>query len=182
MVELHDLDLLPADWHGWFHPSCREGLRRLIAQHRPKIIVELGSWLGVSGAFMASVSDAQIYCVDTWQGDAGVCADLEGQKRLPHAYQQFLSNMVHAGLRDRVTPVRMTTVEAAAALDVWPDLIYLDAAHDEASVRADLEAWAPYVMPGGVICGDDAAVVGAVVRSTLPGLRYFQDEAFWWLE
>jgi hypothetical protein len=35
------------------------------------------------------------------------------------------------------------------------DFVYLDARHDEPSVRADLDRWWPVVRPGGLLCGHD---------------------------
>ena len=37
---------------------------------------------------------------------------------------------------------------------LW-DFVYIDAAHDERSVMADLEAWYPLVRPGGILAGHD---------------------------
>jgi hypothetical protein len=35
------------------------------------------------------------------------------------------------------------------------DWVHLDARHDYASVKADLEAWLPKIKPGGWLSGDD---------------------------
>jgi len=40
-------------------------------------------------------------------------------------------------------------------LNVQPDLIYIDASHDEENVFADLCAWYPFVEKRGILCGDD---------------------------
>ena len=57
----------------------------------------------------------------------------------------------------------MSSLEAAQWLKTFrirPDLIYIDAGHDEESVYADLKAWFPLVQGHGVICGDDWALSG----------------------
>lgn len=51
---------------------------------------------------------------------------------------------------------RMTGDEAAARIpDGSLDFVYLDARHDYASVRSDLEVWYPKVAPGGLLAGHD---------------------------
>ena len=55
---------------------------------------------------------------------------------------------------------RFNSINAAESLgrqgeDARPDFVYIDAAHDEASVAADLKAWAPLVRPGGILAGHD---------------------------
>ena len=55
---------------------------------------------------------------------------------------------------------QMTSVEAAkrfaTVAHMAPvDFVYIDADHSEASVTADLEAWAPLVRPGGILAGHD---------------------------
>jgi predicted O-methyltransferase YrrM len=49
----------------------------------------------------------------------------------------------------------MASLEAAQALNVQADLIYIDGAHDTESVYADIIAWYPHLAEGGVLCGDD---------------------------
>ena len=46
-------------------------------------------------------------------------------------------------------------MDAAKECNIAPDLIYLDASHDEKSVYADLVAWWPFVKGHGILCGDD---------------------------
>jgi hypothetical protein len=77
---------------------------------------------------------------------------------LPTLYEQFLSNVVHAGLTHIIIPMRMSGLQAATWMDsmeVKPDLIYIDASHDIPSVLADLSAWFPFVKGHGILCGDD---------------------------
>lgn len=55
-------------------------------------------------------------------------------------------------------PVKATTNEAISFfydLQIKPDLIYVDAAHDEESVYQDIVNYFPLVKGHGVICGDD---------------------------
>jgi predicted O-methyltransferase YrrM len=52
--------------------------------------------------------------------------------------------------------MKMTSLEAAALIpDGSLDLVFIDAAHDYPSVRADIDAWRPKVRAGGVLSGHD---------------------------
>jgi predicted O-methyltransferase YrrM len=63
--------------------------------------------------------------------------------------------------------VRGFSVEVAATVaDASLDFVYLDANHEEAHVRADLEAWVPKVRPGGIVSGHD--------YTPKPGRKYRQ--------
>ena len=75
--------------------------------------------------------------------------------------------------------------EVAKYPDDYFDIVYVDAAHEYESVKADIAAWLPKVKTGGVICGDDY-VAG------WPGVVQAVDEAFpkinrvgghqWWVK
>ena len=57
---------------------------------------------------------------------------------------------------ERSSVWRMFGGEAAEKLPHHSlDFVYLDARHDEASVREDLETWAAKVRPGGILAGHD---------------------------
>jgi predicted O-methyltransferase YrrM len=150
---------LAFDPQGWLDDGTREKLRELLVARGARVVVELGSWLGLSTRFLAEQlpANGKVYAVDTWLGSEEINCQPAMARRLPDLYQRFLSNVLHAGLTDRIVPVRMTTVEAAAALDVLPDLVFVDASHREADVYADIMAWYPRLMAGGILCGDDWA-------------------------
>jgi predicted O-methyltransferase YrrM len=145
---------LPFDGHGWFGNDKQ--LLPLIETYQPMTVIEIGSWLGCSTRFIAEniPQGGKIYAVDTWAGSPEEEVHMK-DPRLPHLYQLFLSNIRQAGFTDIIIPVRMKSLEAAKALNVQADLIYLDAAHDTASVYNDIFAWYPHLAPGGLMCGDD---------------------------
>lgn len=145
---------LPFDSHGWFlnAPQLTEQLNQKPIQ----TVIEVGSWLGCSTRFIAkSIPDgAKVYAVDTWRGSTNEEATMK-DPRIPYLYQLFLSNVKHAGLTDKIIPVRMASLEAALALNVQADLIYIDASHDTVSVYNDIIAWYPHLKADGIMCGDD---------------------------
>lgn len=155
------IDVLPMQsWEGWFQNQTI--LLKLLNEYNPKIIVELGSWLGASTAFIAkNTSDAsQIYAIDVWV-ETAECAKSTGLPRnelnifFSRFYQQFLSNVIHLSLANKIIPVRMHTLEAARSLNVNPDLIYVDASHETEDVYNDIKAWYAKLAPNGIMCGDD---------------------------
>lgn len=173
---------LPFDGHGWFGNAAP--LTALIQANNPQIVIEVGSWLGCSTRFLAETIDPKghVYAIDTWRGS------VEHQKdpRLKDLYQIFLSNIKQAGLTEKITPLRMESLEAARALNLRGDLIYIDASHDTKSVYNDIIAWEKHLSDKGVLCGDDWkwATVRIAVNNAAKELHYKVQTSgnFWWYE
>lgn len=150
-------EVLPFDSHGWYGHAA--GMERLFKDYQIKTVVEVGSWLGASTRHFASLlpSGGKVYAVDHWMGSTEhQLGASHWHSALPHLYDQFLSNVIHAQLTDIIVPVRMSSLEAATTLtDLSVDLVYIDASHDTPSVLSDLYAWYPYVKGHGILCGDD---------------------------
>jgi hypothetical protein len=69
-------------------------------------------------------------------------------------YEMAISRIRPHGSRARL--LRHGSVEAAGFFrDGSFDFIYIDGAHDYASVKADLEAWYPKLSPQGILAGHD---------------------------
>jgi Methyltransferase domain len=162
------INILPEDPHGWFYNEAH--LRHIIQKNGVKKVIEVGSWMGRSTIAIAKLlpPEGVIYAVDHFLGSsehqAGAYAH---HPSLSYLYQQFLSNVVHNNVTHKVVPVRMSSLEAARAIKVAPDLIYLDGSHDTAAVYSDLVAWWPFVERNGILCGDDESwpsVMAAVSR------------------
>ena len=64
---------------------------------------------------------------------------------------------------------KKSSLSAAATFDADSiDYVFLDAAHDYESVRADIAAWWPKIKPGGWFAGHDYThAEGSLVRSFL---------------
>lgn len=161
----------PKDLQGW--DSEHDIFFETIASVKPKLIVEVGTWKGASAMHMAFVCrrlglEAEIVCVDTWlgnwqhwsrrEGGVGSQSDLKIYNGMPRLYYQFLSNVVHCGYEDMVTPLPLTGVAGAKLfehLKLTPDIIYVDGDHEYESVLFDLRLWIKQLAPGGVLIGDD---------------------------
>jgi predicted O-methyltransferase YrrM len=151
----NNIELLPFDGHGWY--SNANQISQLINAHHVKTVVEVGSWMGLSTRHIASIlpEGGKVYAVDHWLGSE----EHKYHPTLSQLYQQFLSNVIHAGLTNKIIPIRMDSLAAASHLTAIltnpPDLIYIDAGHDTKSVYDDLCAYYPLVQENGILCGDD---------------------------
>jgi len=151
-------ELLPFDPHSWYNnPNEMENLAN---ETKPKIIIELGSWLGHSTSHLAKLvgDNGKVYAVDHWLGSVEHYNVQHLNKKLPLLYDQFLSNIIHYKQTENIIPIRDTTENAIDYFinnKIYPDIIYVDAAHDEENVYKDISNYYPLVKGRGIICGDD---------------------------
>lgn len=188
---------------GWFERP--ELFDELIVKTKPKVIVEVGTWLGASAFYMAKSTkefgyDTEIVCVDTWLGALEFWSDKSDMARYyrlklkhgyPSVYYQFLANAMYLGHQKVITPLPLTSVIASRLLlhyEVRAELIYIDASHEEEDVYQDISLYYKSVLaPGGIIFGHDWGAFGvsqAVRRAliTFPELKYEIDGTFWILQ
>jgi len=151
------VELRPFDPQGWYVNGGQ--MEQLFSIYQPQVVIEVGCWAGASTRHIASLlpEGGILYAVDHWNGsEEHQAGEPFWNPVLPHLYEQFLSNVIHANLTDKIVPVRMSSVDASLYLaDVRADLIYIDASHDYQSVLNDLHVWYPRLSEHGVLCGDD---------------------------
>lgn len=131
----------------------------IVAQVRPKLLVELGTHAGNSYfAFCLALRqiglNAQAVAVDTWQGDehAGNYGD--------DIYQK-VSAINETQFRSFSSLLRMTFDEALPRFkDGSIDLLHIDGLHTYEAVRHDFETWRPKMSPNGVVLFHDTAEYG----------------------
>lgn len=169
---------VPDYMHGWWF-GCERFPQ--FCGEQTKVIVELGSWLGKSARWFCNhCPNATVVCIDHWEGSP------EFQGRFDwivgKSYETFLRNMWK--YRDRVVPLKMKTIEGVELLEslgVQPDLVYIDAGHDEESVYRDVTACLK-AFPEAQIVGDDwdwNGVQRGVRAATDREIHC--DWRFWWL-
>lgn len=165
-------------------------MQRLIQANQVSQVLEIGSWLGKSTRHIANLlpEGGKVTAVDTWEGSEEHLDDPMLTSMLPTLYDQFLSNVIHSGLTDKIEPLKMTSLDASIQLQgSFFDLIYIDAAHATEFVMKDLKAFFPYVEAGrGILCGDDwgwDTVRPAVLAFALyNGLSIYAGTNFWFLK
>lgn len=141
-----------------------------VAELRPRMIVEVGSFLGVSSRHFAAALqredlDAVVVCVDTWLAEQVLWNNPRWRPVLRHVngrpefYKVWMANALAAGLQGYLCPLPMPSPNGARYLKsrgVIADLVYIDASHDEGDVIRDLELyWDLVLRPGGVMLVDD---------------------------
>lgn len=118
--------------------------------------VEVGSWKGMSSAFMAveianSNKNIDFYCVDTWDGSIEHEQYGIDTSRL---YDTFLDNM--SPVKKYYKAIRAASLQAVKQFeDNSLDFVFIDASHEYQDVKDDIIAWLPKVKPGGVLAGHD---------------------------
>jgi hypothetical protein len=166
--------------HFWQNiPGWADGITPLYARivaDAPQVahFVEVGSFKGRSAAFMAveiinSGKQIKFDCVDTWQGSAEHQAGQSWQDADVIAgtlFNSFTANM--APVAGHYTAIRQqSAVGAEMYANETLDFVFIDAAHDYDSVKADITAWLPKVKAGGILAGHDwhyASVQQAVLE------------------
>jgi len=177
---------------GWFNwrSAQEEAVKRFADGSR---FVEVGIYLGRSICSLAEVVECSgkqitVIGVDTCQGSGP-----EGSREKDFhgdAVQQgggtfagaLHKNILDCGFADKVQLIISDSVAAAGLFpDGSLDWVHLDARHDCASVKADIEAWLRKIKPGGWLSGDDyneekwPGVVKAV-RELLPRAEAWSDQ------
>jgi len=71
-------------------------------------------------------------------------------------------------------------------LDIKPDLVYIDASHEEIDVYNDIKAWFPKLSRNGMLCGDDwnweSVRKGVTKYCNENNITVKNDDTFWWFE
>lgn len=135
---------------------------------KSKVAIELGSWLGKSATVIADnlPPEGVLYCADHWRGSLveretnhAIAKEKEGDR----VYSEFCSNLWPHIQSGKVKPLRMSGKNASEFLKskgIAADLIFVDAGHEYAEVKEDIQNFVPLLKSGGVLCGHDYAPHG----------------------
>ncbi|GAB2271862.1 hypothetical protein Dimus_006692 [Dionaea muscipula] len=171
-------DFPPAHINGLLKPTRIKGwgsngavFENLIRKVRPRIVIEVGTFLGASAIHMAEVARrvglgaTQILCLDDFRGWPGFREHrflrgipmVSGDALLLY---QFLQNVVQNGstAAGSILPVPFSTgsgLEAMCEWGVFGDLIEIDAGHDFHSAWSDINRAYKILSPGGAMFGHD---------------------------
>lgn len=197
--------------YGWDHINPRYIQQRLdelhISKHAKRVIhliesidavkcVEVGVFRGqTSQAILRSCPDVILTMIDPWKEHSEGDYRASGDKRARDSQEGHDKAMKRALaltnlFADRRNVVRANSTAAASIARDTADLVFIDAAHDYASVKQDIEAWHPLVRPGGILCGHDyghrryTGVKQAVDEFALDnGLKLHVDReaTVWWI-
>jgi O-antigen biosynthesis protein len=132
-----------------------EGLAYHIVRHyRPKLIVELGTHMGLSALAMGLAlrdlgEGGRLFAVDSWEGDpqAGFYGD--------SVYRTFLGRSEQLDLGSIIVALRMYFDDARDRVATPIDLLHIDGLHTWEAVSHDFEVFGPLVRPGGLVMFHD---------------------------
>ena len=148
--------LIPEGMINWFENA--EALLPLVEDRKPKIAIEVGSWLGSSAIQIARLLQTwggTLICVDHWHGDTSWWAQEGMPLQIQTSFETFRFNLARHGVGNVIVHRGRSQDVARVMPKRSAGLIYIDASHDEMNVRADIAAWWPIVKPGGILAGDD---------------------------
>jgi len=155
-------------------------------------IVEIGSFQGRSTKALVQNTKGTVTAIDSWNEDPTLSREIAvaGNRIntvMPpnYLYEEFMRNL---GEHTNLTVMRGKSLDAAASMNGDKfDMIFIDASHDYAAVKADIEAWKPKLAPGGVLCGHDFDPVKwpdvvRAVNELLPEAKLAVDSIWMWQE
>ena len=114
-------------------------------------IVEIGSYLGASTAFLGFAAlqrNGNVHAVDPWMNTA---MGAEGER---DTFAEFSTNT--APFKHYITTHRGTSAEIQRRVGSLPcDMIFIDGDHSYNAVLTDLRCWLPSLKPGGILAMHD---------------------------
>lgn len=149
------------------------------------IAVEIGTWAGATAIMLADMG-YQVFCIDTWLGDAG--DSLQTTIELCDSitiFDTFCRNVGDRLFRS-IIPLRGPSILWG---HIWPDglpirFLLHDGPHRYKLVLQEINMWGPHVQAGGITCGHDYRLEGAfagvakAVQETGP-FRLMGDSVWW---
>ena len=175
---------------GWFYRNDTLFYKQIIDHFESGHFVEIGSYKGRSSSFMGveialSGKDIKFDCIDTWLGSEehqidGSHPDLDVING--SLYDKFLQNI--EPVKDYINPIRTDSLSACKLYDDNSlDFVFIDAAHDYESVKADVISWLPKIKLGGILSGHDYQIedVSRAVNEILyhQGVNVLNGSCWW---
>ena len=162
LIRLHE-----ASWRLGYH-AFPAVLNKLGLKRGAEVGVAFG---GHSEAILQTTGVEKLYAVDSYQHRS----EYDDPMNLPQPvfdrlYQRTGQRLGAFG--DRVTQVRLDSVEAARQINEPLRFVYIDGDHSYQGIRADLEAWFPLIREGGIIAGHDYG------QPAFPGVKAVADHFF----
>lgn len=142
---------------GW--NSEKPEFAQIVQEAAPKLIVEVGCWVGQGTLRLAELApEAIIIAVDTWLGSTDHNGNIPMENGYPLLYKTFLRNIAGKPAASRIFPMPQTSKTAARfikTLPQKPDTIYIDGSHEVGDVYDDVSAYYEVLAQGGTLFGDD---------------------------
>jgi MMP 1-O-methyltransferase len=141
---------------GWLSDAQGIALFEAAAQVTgPGAIVEIGSWKGRSTIWLAHgarVAGRSVFAIDPHTASR--------EDASANTYDEFSSNIRGAGVEDVVTPLVMSSADAAAHVSGAVEVLFIDGDHSDEGSRIDAAIWLPKLAEGGVVLMHDVITAG----------------------
>lgn len=124
-------------------------------------VVEIGSWQGRSGSFLARATyesgNGQCYAIDHFKGNPGREHYYVVEKEdLSDLRDGFVSNIKRVGLGDKLNLLDMPNDQAADVLaDKKIRFLLIDGDHTKEGVQKDVDLFFPLLVDGAIVLFDD---------------------------
>ena len=153
---------------GWFGRVNAAAQFIVLAELRPRRIVEIGSYLGKSTVFYAKSLqilgiDGRVTSIDPHTGDRQHLEAL-GLAQLP-SLDLFRCHLEAAGVTDYVETIVATSHDAGAGWNQPIDFLFVDGWHSYDAVMDDGETWLSHLTDRGIAVFDDATRYAEVQRA-----------------
>jgi predicted O-methyltransferase YrrM len=137
-----------------------ERMYKYIVKYKPKQCVEIGTHRARSAIFIGRLLenwDGVLSTIDPYRDFIIDDGTLLFEGRSPEWFREDAqNNITNAGLADRITMIRLPSVEGALKfMDDSLHLLYIDGDHSREAIAADIRAWDRKVRKGGIILIDD---------------------------
>lgn len=146
------------------HPgNYIKGLTELIEEFvtPESLVVEVGSFKGVSSELFALFCK-NLYCIDWWGSNPDYWWNQTIGDAINEAEREF---DIVLDKYPNIKKYKGSSLNMSSRFpDEYLDLIYIDADHDEANFKQDLETWIKKLKPEGIISGHDWPWVGDYVK------------------
>lgn len=138
------------------------------------VFIDIESVDGMAARFVSAnvPADVKVYNVNPWSQDE-------------HQFQQFLSNVIEEGQQEQIIPLRMSSKEGSATLNLAAEVIYIDCSQPD-SVYEKILSWSTHLTENGLIVGNywnwNEVKLPVVSAAGDLGLTFSTNANFWFLK
>lgn len=180
LLSQNNYDLVPNPWM-----TQAETVWLIEQAKRSRYFAEVGCWKGVTTRNIAkNARDTRVIAVDHFRGSkeqrsAGYKLYEPKLKEEGWLLREFQGNVQNL---DNVELVLGQSQDVTGKwIDGYFDTVFIDASHEYAHVKRDIELWQPLVRQGGILCGHDRdwPDVEAAVKEMLPSAINIPGTTIW---
>lgn len=176
---------------GWTEPDKACEMAELILEHKPKVVVEIGTFGGRSAiaqafALRQNNDGGRIYCIDPWRLEYSLEGESSDNRKwwtqninIDEIHTKCMHAIWQHNLDDWLVVIRAASQHV---YQLFPeiDLLLIDGNHSEVASLRDAQLYLPRVSPNGLIWLDDTdwivADEGKVLASTKKAVELIETQ------